>query len=304
MNLVARKEVLKSLAVIVPCYNEQEVLPELFKRLEALNEKLKCSLEVLLIDDGSCDQTWQLIESAHKNNSLFKGLKLSRNFGHQIALSCGLEQVKTEAVVIIDGDLQDPPELIPDMIELWQKGYDVIYGQRIVRDEESILKKGFAYLFYRLINFFGQTEIPLDTGDFRMMDRRVVSAVNQLSEQRMFLRGMVSWVGFSQTALPYRRPQRAAGKTKYSFKKSFQLAVDAFASFSYAPLRISTWLGFALIIIALCCSAFFMNFTVTNLILLLSGVQLVALGIIGEYLGRIYEEVKRRPLYYIEKRLK
>jgi dolichol-phosphate mannosyltransferase len=309
-----RKQAPKSVRVIVPCYNEEAVFPELLQRLTHVLDNLDVPCDVLFVDDGSSDASFQLAFEASAADERFSVIRLSRNFGHQIAISCGLDNSDAEVVVIMDADLQDPPELIPDMISLWTQGYDVVYGQRSQRSGESAFKRLCAYAFYRVINSLTGINIPVDTGDFRLMDRRAVDAFCRLGERQRFVRGMVTWIGFHQTALVYQRPIRAAGDTKYPFRKSLLLAIDAITSFSYAPLRLASWLGFGLSVVAFLYIVFVIGLKIAGInfrgytslmgaILLLGGVQLIVLGVIGEYLGRIYEEVKKRPLYYVDRRI-
>ncbi len=310
MELKKRTKWPKSLSVVIPCYNEQDVLPKLHSGLLAVLEELKIEFDVILVDDGSVDNTWSLISDLNKNDPRFKGIKLSRNYGHQIALTSGLDQAEGQVVVIMDADLQDPPEVIPEMIEKWFEGYDVVYGKRKKREGDSPSKKFFAYWFYRVMTLLSGMSIPQDTGDFRLMDKKALTAFRELRERQRFIRGMVSWIGFNQCPVHYDRPKRAAGTTKYPFRKSLLLAIDAITSFSYAPLRLASLLGFLLslfaflyigvVIILKILGINFPGYTsLMATILLLGGVQLIVLGVIGEYLGRIYEEVKDRPLYYL-----
>lgn len=301
----------KSISVVVPCFNEQEVVLELHRRLVAVLDVISIPYEIVLVDDGSSDRTWILMQELAQRSNCVKVIKLSRNFGHQLALSCGLDQARGEVVLIIDGDLQDPPELLPKMLELWRAGNDVVYGQRSSRAGETALKRFLAYSFYRLISRITGVSIPPDTGDFRLMDRRALDALLLLKERHRFVRGMVSWIGFRQVPLQYERPARFAGETKYPFRKSLQLAFDAITSFSYAPLRLASYLGiiisgfaFMYIAVVIALKILGVNFPgYTSLmasVLLLGGVQLIVLGIIGEYVGRIFEQGQGRPLYLIE----
>lgn len=301
----------ESLSVVIPCFNEQEVLEELYRRLSIVLRALKIRYEVVLVDDGSSDRTWMMMEELAAKDANVKVIKLSRNFGHQLALSCGLDQARGAAVLIIDADLQDPPELLPKMLEIWRNGIDVVYGQRTSRAGETKLKRLLAYGFYRIISRITGVSIPADTGDFRLMDRKALDALLLLQERHRFVRGMVSWIGFKQAPIKYERPARFAGETKYPIKKSLKLAFDAITSFSYAPLRIASYLGLALsglsflyIVVVIALKFLGVNFPgYTSLmasVLLLGGVQLIVLGIIGEYVGRIFEQGQRRPLYLIE----
>jgi len=298
--------------VVVPCYNEEEVLDELARRLTAVLAPLEMPYEVVLVDDGSRDNTWPIMQRLRAANRHFKIIKLSRNSGHQFALTCGLDQARGEVVLVIDADLQDPPELLPEMLQRWRDGYDVIYGQRTRRVGETLTKRFLAYSFYRVIHNLTKVYIPSDTGDFRFMDRRAVEALQSLREKHRFIRGMVSWVGFNQIPLPYSRPERFAGETKYPFRKSLLLAVDAITSFSTAPLRLATYIGstlsvisFVYILVVLVLNMMGRNLpgytSMMGSILLLGGIQLVVLGIIGEYVGRIFEQGQARPLYLIDR---
>ena len=303
------------LSVVLPCYNEQESIAEAYTQLTTVLSSLHLPFEMIFVDDGSRDDTPRLLAELHARDPRVKVICLSRNFGHQIALSAGLEHACGQAVVFMDSDLQDPPEVVATMVQRWNEGWDVVYGTRIEREGEGWFKLSAAKLFYRVINSISQIPIPLDTGDFRLMDRKVVDALLTLPERDRFLRGMVSWVGFSQTAVTFRRASRAAGATKYPFWKSLRLATDGILSFSIVPLRIATILGLTVsfasmmgVITALVMRLFTRHWVTgwTSLflaILFLGGVQLVCLGIFGEYLGRIYGETKHRPLYVVRERL-
>jgi glycosyltransferase involved in cell wall biosynthesis len=300
------------ISVVVPCYNEEEVFEELIKRLFAVLNTLNIEFEVILIDDGSKDKTWAMMQAASARNEQLKIIKLSRNYGHQIALSCGLDQAAGDVVLVIDADLQDPPELLPKMLDKWREGFDVVYGQRIKRHGEPLSKKIFAYCFYRTFRKLTGFELPSDTGDFRLIDRKALEALLKLRERHRFIRGMVSWVGFKQAALPYERPERFAGVTKYPIRKSLFLAIDAITSFSFAPLRLASYMGitisafsFVYIIVVLYLRFFteisWPGYTsIMAAVLFLGGVQLVVLGIMGEYVGRIFEQGQKRPLYFID----
>ena len=309
--LEKRDRLPKSISVAVPCYNEEEVIGETFKRLKVVLDKTNIPYEIIFVDDGSKDSTWSLISSFSKNDKTVKAVKLARNHGHQFALTCALDQSKGEVVLIIDADLQDPPELLDEMIKKWQEGYYVIYGQRIARDGESLSKKFFAFAFYRVISKISKINIPQDTGDFRLIDRKALDVLLSMRETQRFIRGMVAWVGFPQTPLPYHRAERFAGTTKYPFKKSLLLAFDAITSFSYAPLRLATYLGmffsvisflyFMVVIVLKFMGINFPGYTsLMGAILMLGGIQLIVLGIIGEYVGRIFEQGQKRPLYIIQ----
>lgn len=300
-----------SLSIVIPCFNEEEVLDTLVTRLNESVTPLAIPFEIVLIDDGSKDRTWELLRTYQERESTIKAVKLSRNFGHQLALTCGLDQARGEVVIIMDADLQDPPELLPQMLEKWREGFDVVYGKRSARHGESPAKRLFAFLFYRLITRIIKLEIPEDTGDFRLMDRKALRALQALRERHRFIRGMVSWIGFRQTPIFYERPQRFAGVTKYPFKKSLVLAFDAITAFSYAPLRLASYLGIATSFLAFVyiCVVVVLKLLGINVpgytslmasILLLGGVQLIVLGLIGEYVGRIFEQGQMRPLYLVD----
>lgn len=311
-RLKPRQRLPLNVSVVVPCYNEEEVLEELFQRLSTVLEGLALPYELIFVDDGSGDSTWEMLSRfQQENDRRIKIIRLSRNFGHQIALTCGLDQARGEVVLVIDADLQDPPELLPAMLEKWKEGYDVVYGKRRAREGETVLKRFLAYSFYRIVNKLSGIEIPNDTGDFRLMDRSAVDALCSLRETQRFVRGMVSWIGFPQTPIDYDRPARFAGETKYPVRKSLLLAVDAITSFSQLPLRFASYLGFALsvfaffyIVVVVGLKIAGINFpgytSLMGTILLLGGVQLIVLGVIGEYVGRIFEQSKLRPLYFID----
>jgi dolichol-phosphate mannosyltransferase len=300
------------LSVVVPCKNEASVLRETHARLISTLRHLAMSVEIVYIDDGSTDSTFDLLREIRSSDNRVRIVKLSRNFGHQIAITAGLEYASGDAVVLIDADLQDPPEVIPALVEQWRNGFEVVYGLRSQRDGETLFKRWTAKVFYRILNRLSGISIALDTGDFRLMDRKVVNALLQMPEQDRFLRGMVSWLGFRQVAVPYHRAARQAGETKYPLLKMLRFAADGIASFSALPLRIATWMGFsaslvalALILYAICVHLLTDKWVTgwTSLfiaILFVGGAQLICLGIIGEYVARIYGETKRRPLYVIQ----
>ena len=301
------------LSVIVPCLNEGKVIRETNRRLLEASAQSGMSLEIIYVDDGSTDETPGILAELHTEDERVKVLRLSRNFGHQMALSAGIEHASGNAVVLIDADLQDPPEVMLEMVALWKQGqWDVVYGTRTDRDGETLWKLGAAKLFYRFINILSDVPIPVDTGDFRLMDRRVVDALLSMPERDRFLRGMISWLGFRQLALPYRRAARFAGVTKYPMRKMVYFALDGVLSFSVVPLRVATMIGFAASLFALagCMWALAVRLGThhwvagwTSLLLaglFIGGAQLICLGVVGEYVGRIYRESKMRPLYFIE----
>jgi len=298
-------------SIVAPCYNEEQSLPELYRRINEVMDQTDEIWELVLINDGSADRTAELMSELNAADSRVHYLDFARNFGHQIAVTAGMDYAQGDAVVLIDADLQDPPELILEMIEKWKAGYQVIYAVRSERKGESWFKLFTAKAFYRLIFRITDVEIPLDTGDFRLMDRKVVEAMKQMKEKHRFIRGMTSWVGFKQTGVEYVRQERFAGETKYPIRKMLNFAMNAITGFSYLPLQLATYLGFiiaglsALGVIAVVIArlsgsqAFFGQATTLIMVLFLGGVQLISLGIIGEYLGRIYDEVKGRPMYIV-----
>jgi dolichol-phosphate mannosyltransferase len=304
-----------SISVVIPCFNEEGTLRETHQRLSRMLAAACFAHEIIYVDDGSRDSTPELLRALQAEDAHVRVVYLSRNFGHQFAVTAGLANAQGDAAVIMDADLQDPPEVVPDMIRLWREGYDVVYGVRTDREGETRFKLLTASLFYRLIRWLSDTEIPLDTGDFRLLDRKVIDAVVAMPERDRFLRGMVSWTGFRQTGVPYRRAARFAGETKYPLPKMVRFALDGMLSFSSKPLRLSTLMGFAsagLAVLAILYALGMRIFTqrwVTGwtaliiAILFLGGAQLVSLGIIGEYVGRLYGEAKRRPLYLVRETL-
>ncbi|MCG9885404.1 MAG: glycosyltransferase family 2 protein [Cyanobacteria bacterium] len=297
-------------SLIVPIYNEEENLPELYQRISALMDRLDGPTELILVNDGSRDRSLELIRSLRDRDRRVCYVSFARNFGHQTAVTAGLHFARGQAIAILDADLQDPPELILDMVHLWQQDYQVVYAQRIARRQENWFKRLMAYCFYRILRRLSDIDIPTDAGDFCLLDRRVVDALNAMPERSRYLRGLRSWVGFRQIALPFRRDPRFAGEVKYTFLKSLSLAIDGIISFSKVPLRLATYLGLfaALVAIASILLVFYWRFlepgspltgmaTLTALVFFLGAVQLVCIGILGEYVGRIYEEVKGRPIY-------
>lgn len=298
-------------SIIAPIFNEHDSLPELHRRVSAVMDGLGEPWELILVDDGSSDGSTDLIRQLAEQDERVRPVIFARNFGHQIAVTAGLDYARGDAVVIIDADLQDPPEVIPDLVARWREGYEVVYAVRTEREGESWFKLFTASLFYRLIFRITDVKIPMDTGDFRLLDRKVVNVLKTMRERHRFLRGMAAWVGFRQIGVPYKRAARFAGSTKYPFKKMLRLALTAITGFSYFPLQVATYLGFisaglALIFIPIVVierlvgnQAFFGQATTLVSVLFLGGVQLISLGILGEYIGRIYDEVKGRPLYIV-----
>jgi glycosyltransferase involved in cell wall biosynthesis len=299
-------------SLIIPIYNEEETILELYRRVSVLMNSLVGSIELILINDGSRDRSLKLIQELHERDPRVCYISFARNFGHQAAVTAGLNFARGQVIVVLDADLQDPPELIPRMIEQWQQGYQVVYAQRTKRKKETWLKRLTAYVFYRLLKRLADVDIPSDTGDFCLMDRQVVDVLNAMPERNRYIRGLRAWIGFRQTAVKFERDPRFAGEVKYTFRKSLSLAIDSLISFSRVPLRISTYLGlfsaFIAILMALLVlywRLYQLNSPVTGLatimigIFFLGSVQLISIGILGEYIGRIYEEVKGRPLYTI-----
>jgi polyisoprenyl-phosphate glycosyltransferase len=299
------------LSVVSPIFNERDSVEELWRRLALALAPLG-EYEVVLVDDGSTDGSWDLLRGIAARDENVRLLKLSRNFGHQIALTAGLDAARGDAVVLIDADLQDPPELIPDLVARWQEGFDVVYAVRGRRDGESRVRLLAIAAFYRLFRRLAATDIPADTGDFRLLSRRAVDSLGRMPERARYLRGMTSWIGFRQVGVTYRRDARFAGSSKYPFAKLLRLASDGIASFSVAPIRLLTRIGFVMIVF---CAAvlgwtlytrFFTDSapqgwtSVLGVVLLLGGIQLLGMGIVGQYIARIFEETKQRPLYLIE----
>jgi dolichol-phosphate mannosyltransferase len=305
----------KHVSVVIPCYNEEGNLQETHRRVSQAMSRADLEYEVVYVDDGSRDATPGMLRDLQACDPRVRVVYLSRNFGHQFAVTAGLAHARGDAVIIMDADLQDPPEVALEMIQRWQEGYDVVYGVRIDREGETRFKLITATLFYRLIRWLSDTEIPLDTGDFRLMDRKVVDAIVAMPERDRFVRGMVSWAGYRQIGVPYRRAARFAGETKYPIPKMVRFALDGILSFSVKPLRLSTLMGFVSAGLALTAIVYALGirlFTqrwVTGwtalmiAILFLGGAQLISLGIIGEYIGRLYGEAKRRPLYLVRETL-
>lgn len=299
-------------SVVAPIYNEIGNVEELYKRLCGVLESVGESWELLLIDDGSTDGSSDVIHKLAQEDERVRPVLFARNFGHQLAVTAGLDYSRGQAVVIIDADLQDPPEVILDMIAKWREGYEVVYAVRAEREGENWFKMVTAALFYRIIYKITDVNIPLDAGDFRLLDRCVVDILKRMRERHRFLRGMSVWVGFKQTGVTYRRASRYSGSTKYPFRKMLKFASDAITSFSYFPLQVATYLGFlcaGLSIVAIPIviatrmtgsQAFFGQATTLIAVLFLGGVQLISLGILGEYIGRLYDEAKGRPLYIVK----
>ncbi len=299
------------LSVVVPVFNEQEVINETVSRLKRVLDGMLVEYEIIFVNDGSRDNTLQILRPVCQEDWRCKLVNFSRNFGHQTAITAGMDVSQGDAVVVIDADLQDPPEVIPEMFKFWREGYEVVYGKRISRKGETAFKKLTASAFYRFLSYMTDVEIPVDTGDFRLLDRKVVDALKRVPERNRYVRGLVSWLGFKQTAFEYVREKRFAGTTKYPLSKMMKLAVDAITSFSVKPLRIAGFLGALLsvvgfiytlyVIIAKLCGALFSAgwASIICIVLLLGGFILLMLGVMGQYIGRIYDEVRDRPLYII-----
>lgn len=310
-----------TISIVVPCYNEQAVISFTIDRLRGLVEDHKTwSFELIFVDDGSSDKTLNLLRDAARAEQaegeiIVRVISLSRNFGHQIAVTAGIDAAVGDAVVLIDADLQDPPEAIPSMIKLWQEGYDVVYGTRAHRDGESAFKIKTAQGFYRVLNRLSEVPIPLDTGDFRLIDRKVVDVLKEMPERHRFVRGMVAWAGFNQIAMPYERAKRFAGTSKYPLRKMLRFAMDGILAFSSKPLQLSTNIGLlasGMALFGILYVLFLRIFTSTWVegwtalmitVLFMGGIQLISLGVIGEYLARVYNEAKARPLYIVRERI-
>lgn len=300
-----------ALSLILPVFNEEAVIPELGRRLAEFLSQLDLEHEVVFVDDGSHDRSRELLTALCQQNPNYKLVSFSRNFGHQLAITAGVDYARGDAVVVMDADLQDPPEVVREMLEKYREGFDVVYGVRRRREGETFFKKVTAAAFYRLLRSMVGVPIPLDAGDFRLMSRKVVIALRALQETHRFVRGMVCWVGFKQTAVYYDRPNRFAGETHYPFRKMLRFAIDGITSFSVVPLRIATWLGVFAGFVSIVAAgwAVYSSFmghvlpgwtTIMIAVSLAACAQLLMIGILGEYVGRIYEEVKRRPLYLVQ----
>ena len=299
-------------SLIIPIYNEEETIPELYRRVSDVMDSLDDSVELILINDGSRDCSLNLMRQLQERDARVCYISFARNFGHQAAVTAGLNFARGQVIVVLDADLQDPPELIPKMIESWQAGYHVVYAQRTKRKKESWFKRLTAYVFYRLLRQLADVDIPADTGDFCLMDRQVVDLLNSMPERNRYIRGLRAWIGFRQTAVKFERDPRFAGEVKYTFKKSLALAINSLVSFSKIPLRLSTYLGLFSALIALLMALLVLYWrlqqpdspvtglaTILIAVFFLGSVQLISIGILGEYIGRIYEEVKGRPAYTI-----
>lgn len=298
------------LSVVVPCMNEEESIPLLVERLAQAIAPWADRAEIILVDDGSTDSTWSMIKTSMAQVPQLVGLRLSANRGHQVALTAGLEAAKGERIFMLDADLQDPPEILPDMMTMMDQGYDVVYGRRAKRHGETLFKRFTAYGFYRVLNALSDVAIPKDTGDFRLVSRRSLDAVLDMPERARFIRGMFAWAGFRQIGLEYVRDARAAGTTKYPFRAMMRFAADALTGFSIRPLRFATRLSFLSLLVTLAMAVYVFGSLIlyrtapgwASIILAISffsAIQLLTLGILGEYVGRLYVETKRRPLYFL-----
>jgi polyisoprenyl-phosphate glycosyltransferase len=298
-------------SVVVPVYNEEEVVVESYKRLKKVMDEMNIVYEIIFVNDGSRDKTAFILRKICDEDKNIKLLDFSRNFGHQIAITAGMDYSQGDSIVVIDGDLQDPPEVIPLMIEKWKEGFDVVYGKRAERKGDTFFKKFTAAVFYRFLKKMTDVDIPVDTGDFRLIDRKVCEALKLVNEKNRYIRGIISWLGFKQTGVEFVRDKRFAGETKYPLKKMIKFAFDAVTSFSYKPLKLASYVGvmlsvcsFAYLVVVIC-QKLFTNSTTPGwastlaVSLFFNGIVLLMLGIIGEYIGRIYDEAKGRPLYIV-----
>jgi glycosyltransferase involved in cell wall biosynthesis len=299
------------LSVVVPAYNEEDVIGEFHTRLIKVIDSISGISEVLYVNDGSRDATIDILRAIRSSDQRVSIIDLTRNFGKEIAMTAGLDYCTGDAVVVIDADLQDPPELIPELIKVWRSGYDVVYAQRTQRDGESLLKRSTAHWFYRLIQRTNRVRIPQDTGDFRLLSRRAVESLKELREHHRFMKGLFAWIGYAQAAVPYRRDPRFAGASKFNYWRLWNFALEGFTSFTIMPLKLATYLGLVISLLALISAGWVVLRTLVYgdpvrgypslmvVILFLSGVQLLFIGVIGEYLGRVFNETKRRPLYLV-----
>jgi dolichol-phosphate mannosyltransferase len=300
------------LSIVIPVYNEEATLPELRRRLSELLTQIEGEAEVILVNDGSMDGTAAIVGQICRGDARFRGVHFSRNFGHQAAVAAGLRYSQGRAVVVMDADLQDPPEVVLQLLERWRAGFHVVYARHAVRHREGLIKRAAAHVFYRVLRGLAKPEIPPDTGDFCLMDRRVVDLLNSMPERNRYVRGLRAWVGFRQTAVDFVRPGRFAGEAKYTFRKSLGLALNGVVSLSKAPLRVATYFGLLVSITSFVLAVIFViekltvGFEIRGwastvvIMLFLGGVQLLTLGIIGEYISRIYDEVKERPLFIVQ----
>jgi glycosyltransferase involved in cell wall biosynthesis len=303
-------------SIVIPVFNEEAVLPMLLRRLDLLLGRLDRPAEAIFVDDGSSDSGPIVLQALANRDPRFRYIGLSRNFGHQVAITAGMDAAQGDAIVVIDADLQDPPELVEELIAKWKDGYEVVYARRLSRAGESRFKRLTAHLFYRLLRRMSSVGIPADVGDFRLIDRKVLDALRQMPEQNRFVRGMIAWLGFKQTEVRFHRLERVAGETKYPLFKMARLALNAVLSFSDAPLRLAIWCGFAVSGLGLLYGGYVLALWITNdshlvtgwsstiiIVSLLCGINMLMTGIVGLYVGRIHAEVKRRPLYVVATKL-
>ncbi|MEN8906445.1 MAG: glycosyltransferase family 2 protein [Clostridiales bacterium] len=299
-------------SLVVPLFNEEKVIDESYNKVTNVMESIEELYEIIFVNDGSVDLTEQIAKDICKKDKRIKLINFSRNYGHQAAITAGMNNSKGKAIIVIDADLQDPPEIIVKMVEKWKQGYDVVYGKRIQREGETFFKKITASIFYRILRYMTDFDIPVDTGDFRLIDKRVNEALKTIGERNRYIRGLISWLGFKQTYVEYVRKERFAGETKYPLKKMMKFALDAITSFSFKPLRLASYMGIALSLVSfiyltvviytkLFTDKAFTGWASTLAVsLLFNGIILIILGIMGEYIGRLYDEVKARPLYIIK----
>lgn len=301
------------ISIIVPVYNEESVVAEFYKRAVLAMESIsESAFEIIFVNDGSEDNTSDIIKKLHKKDNRIKLVSFSRNFGHQIAITAGLRYSKGDAVVIIDVDLQDPPELIPKMLEKWKDGYEIVYAVREKREGETLFKRITAYMFYRLLRLITKEDLKSDSGDFRLLGRKAVNVFNQLNEKNRYVRGLIHWIGFKQCQITYQRKERFSGHTKYTFRKMLKFALDGITSFSHLPLRLASYFG---LFVSFVCFLYLIHVVALKLltnapiggwtslitvILFIGGIQLVTIGIMGEYIGRVFDETKNRPLYIVD----
>lgn len=305
-----------SISVVVPVYNEREVLDPFFDRLTTVLNDLPYSFEILFVNDGSTDETREIILGFRKRDPRVALINLSRNFGKEIAMTAGLDHVESDATILIDADLQHPPEVIPDLIRMWEEGYDIVYAKRLSRPGESWLRKSTAGMFYRVMRRVGErVQIPADAVDFRLMNQRSLNALRSMREQHRFMKGLFAWVGFRQAAVPFHAAERPAGSSKWSYWNLWNFSIEGITSFTIAPLKISTYIGLMIALLAFVYAAVIIYKTIVfgdpvagfpslmTVVLFLGGVQLAAIGLLGEYLGRIFNETKARPLYFVQDHL-
>lgn len=297
------------ISLVSPCYNEEEGISSLVIELTKVLDQANCNYEIILVDDGSSDKTWSEIQGAGEKNKNVRGVRLSRNFGQQLAYRAGLETARGDVVITMDADLQDPPHLIPEMLQKWKEGFKIVYAQRRTRSTDALLKRFFAASFYKTIAWLSDIKIPGQVGEYRLMDKRVVEVLLQMKERRPFLRGMVAWVGFPSTTVPYDRPPRLVGETKFPFRKSLQLAIDGITAFSFTPLRVGLRVGVLLLMASVLMATIYLlrilwgldstSLIIATFITFIGGLNLFFVGILGEYITRLFEQTGSRPMYVI-----